>query len=91
MERNIDKPERDRVEVIIYLRNCKINGAVFLPPEGRVSDFINSPVRQFIPITDAKIKSISGDDWFYEVKFLNLNKNEIVTIFPKEAFIKKEE
>lgn len=90
MERDIDKPERDEVEVIIYLRSCKIKGVMFLPPGGRVSDFINSPVRQFIPITDARIESISGEKWSYEVKFLNLNKNEVVTIFPKKAFIKKD-
>jgi len=87
VERDIDKPDRDEVEVIIYLRNCKITGKMFLPPGGRVSDFVNSPVRQFIPVTDAVIDSITDDKWKYSVKFLNLNKNEIVTIFPKEDFI----
>ncbi|MEA2081222.1 MAG: hypothetical protein U9O97_00560 [Elusimicrobiota bacterium] len=87
MERDIDKPERDEISVIIYLRNCKITGKMFLPPGGRVSDFVNSPVRQFVPVTDAEIDSISGEKWSYRVKFLNLNKNEIVTIFPEEAFI----
>ena len=87
MERDIDKPQRDEIDVIIYLRNCKIKGKMFLPPGGRVSDYINSPVRQFIPVTDAEIDSISGDKWSYRVKFLNLNKNTIVTIFPALAFI----
>ncbi len=87
MERDIDKPVRDEIGVIIYLSNCKIKGKMFLPPGGRVSDFVNSPVRQFIPVTDAEIDSISGEKWSYRVKFLNLNKNEIVTIFPEEAFI----
>ena len=90
MEREIDKPERDEIEVIIYLRSCKITGKMFLPPGGRVSDFVNSPVRQFIPVTDAVIDSTSGENWRYSVRFLNLNKNEIVTIFPKEAFISAE-
>ena len=87
MERDIDKPVRDEIGVIIYLSNCKIKGKMFLPPGGRVSDFVNSPVRQFIPVTDAEIDSISGEKWSYRVKFLNLNKNEVVTIFPEEAFI----
>ena len=87
MERDIDKPDRDEIGVIIYLSNCKIKGKMFLPPGGRVSDFVNSPVRQFIPVTDAEIDSIGGEKWSYRVKFLNLNKNEIVTLFPKEAFI----
>ena len=90
MERDIDKPERDEIAVIIYLRSCKITGKMFLPPGGRVSDFVNSPVRQFIPVTDAVIDSTAGENWRYSVKFLNLNKNEIVTIFPKEAFISAE-
>ncbi|MDO9514190.1 MAG: hypothetical protein Q7J59_06255 [Elusimicrobiota bacterium] len=87
MEREIDKPDRDEISVIIYLSNCKIKGKMFVPPGGRVSDFVNSPVRQFIPVTDAEIDSISGAKWSYRVKFLNLNKNEIVTIFPAAAFI----
>jgi predicted YcjX-like family ATPase len=87
MERDIDKPQREKIEAIIYLRSCKIKGTIFLPPGGRLSDFINSPVRQFIPVKDASIESITSDKWSYNVKFLNLNKNEIVTIFPKEAFI----
>jgi predicted YcjX-like family ATPase len=87
MEREIDKPDRDEISVIIYLGNCKIRGRVFVPPGGRVSDFVNAPVRQFIPVTDAEIESISGPKWSYRVRFLNLNKNEIVTIFPEAAFI----
>ena len=89
MDRDIDKPERERIEVVIYLRSCKIKGVLHLPPQGRISDFINAPVRQFIPITDAEIESITEEKWSYKVKFLNLNKNEIVTIFPREAFIEE--
>lgn len=84
-----DSPERinkERHDVIIYLDNCKIRGAVYLPPGSRISDFINAPVKQFIPITDAEISAIKpGEDWKYEVEFLDLNKNFIVTMFPTNA------
>jgi len=84
---DFDKVAREPVEVIIYLEGCKIRGVVHLPPGGRLSDFINAPSRQFIPISDAKVESISSvAEWSYEVDFLNLNKNYIISMFPRTAY-----
>jgi len=84
-----DSPEminKERHDVIIYLDNCKIKGAIYLMPGSRISDFINAPAHQFVPVTDATISSIRvGEEWEYNVEFLNLNKDFIITIFPLSA------
>lgn len=86
MDNSPERINKERHDVIIYLENCKIQGAIYLSPGSRLSDFINAPVRQFIPITDVVLSSIrTGEDWSYEVEFLDLNKNFIVTMFPVNA------
>ena len=86
MDNSPERINKDRHDVIIYLENCKIQGAIYLSSGSRLSDFINAPVRQLIPITDVVISAIkAGEDWSYEVEFLDLNKNFIVTMFPTNA------
>ena len=84
-----DSPEminKERHDVVIYLDNCKIYGAIYLMPGSRISDYINAPAHLFLPVTDATISSIRvGEEWEYNVDFLNLNKNFVITIFPVTA------
>lgn len=69
--------------VLIYLTTCKIFGKVYLDIQERLTDYINDTHRSFLPVTDARIESISPtEDWRYEVPFLNVNKNYIITIIP---------
>ncbi|PKM92798.1 MAG: hypothetical protein CVU80_01430 [Elusimicrobia bacterium HGW-Elusimicrobia-4] len=90
MDHSPERINKERHDVTIYLHDCKIDGAIYLPPGGRLSDFINVPMKQFIPVTNAVISAIkSGEDWKYEVEFLNLNKNSIITIFPISAMKEK--
>lgn len=80
---SFDYVEREPIEVIIYLENCKIKGIVHLPPGGRLSDFLNVASRQFVPVSEAEVESITpGVEWSYKVDFLNLNKNYIISVFP---------
>jgi len=73
---------REPLKVIIYLEHCKILGTIYLDLNSRLSDFINSEI-EFIPVRDAVVESIEGRKWSYKVKFMNLNKNYIVSIFPE--------
>jgi len=81
-----EKVNKERHDVVIYLDNCKIKGAIYLMRGSRISDFINAPAHQFVPVTDATISSIRvGEEWEYNVEFLDLNKNFVITIFPLGA------
>jgi hypothetical protein len=80
------KIDKEKVEVIIYLSNCKIEGTVHIPQGGRLTDFINVPNKNFIPVTDAKITSIDKTNQFaYNVNLVQINKNFIQTLFPRSA------
>lgn len=78
--------DKEKVEVVIYLSNCKIEGTIHIPQGGRLTDFINVPNKSFIPVTNAKITSTDKTNQFtYNVKLLQVNKAFIQTLFPKDS------
>ncbi|MEW6041642.1 MAG: hypothetical protein AB1633_08985 [Elusimicrobiota bacterium] len=74
---------REPVKVIIYMESCRIRGVIYLDLDTRLSDFINTEIN-FLPITDALVESVSDRKWSYRVKFMNVNKNYIQSIFPEK-------
>lgn len=81
---------REPVSVIIYLENCKIQGTIYLSLGGRLSDFVNDPTVKFLPITDAFVEAIvPGQKWSYSTSFMELNKDYVLVVFPKDALKKK--
>ena len=77
---------KEKVDVVIYLSNCRIEGTIHIPQGGRLTDFINVQNKNFIPVTDAKITSTDTPQKFaYNVNLLQVNKDFIQTLFPKDA------
>lgn len=77
------KAKRDRVEVMIYTQNHRVEGEVHTQPGGRLTDFVNSRGDQsFIPVTNAKVYDMSGEKQLFTADFLAVNKNGISMIFP---------
>ena len=70
------------VQVIIQTHNQKITGTVYLSPENRIIDELNSN-GQFLAVTDATILSID-DVKLYESEFLSVNLDQIIWILPVE-------
>jgi hypothetical protein len=68
---------KERREVVIFTRNHKIEGEIYLLMDSRVSDELNVRIREFIPVTNAKIFSLSGDSLMYTADFLSVNKHSI--------------
>ncbi len=75
--------EREKVPVIIYMKDFKIEGNLHIPPGGRLTDFINISNKQFIPVTDAVIYNPKSES-LYNVGLMQVNKNFIQALFPKE-------
>jgi hypothetical protein len=71
------------VEVVIFTHNSRVEGKLHLPSGGRLTDYLALAERKFIPITDAKIFLMPGNQLLYAVPFLSLNKDFIIYIFPK--------
>ncbi|MBI2266814.1 MAG: hypothetical protein HYU64_16905 [Armatimonadetes bacterium] len=68
---------KERKNVIVYTRNHKIEGEMYVLMSARISDELNVRVREFIPITNAKVYTLSGDSLLYSAEFLSVNKHAI--------------
>ena len=77
------KVEQSEIEVVIFMQGSRVEGKLHLPSGGRLTDYLALAERKFIPITDAKIFIMPGNELVYSVPFLSLNKDFVVYIFPK--------
>lgn len=81
-----DRLERNKVKVVTFTTQYRIEGEIHIPIGGRITDFVNITNTDFIAVTQAKIHH-SGqrmdEGSFYESDFLALNKNFVVIILPK--------
>ncbi len=68
---------KERRDVIIFSRNHKIEGEIYLLMDSRISDELNTRVKEFIPVTNAKIYTLNGDSLLYSADFLSVNKHSI--------------
>lgn len=81
------KVEKLASSAIIYTKNFLITGAVHVLPHERLSELLDTTNKIFIPVTDATIYTVSDHRIVGRTKFLSLNKNEIVIIYPKDEDI----
>lgn len=81
------KIEKEKKAIIAYTSYYKIRGKIFMPPGGRLSDFIGGiSQKRFIPVTDAVITDASGGE-ICRTRFLALNTDEIMFILPESELI----
>ena len=70
------------VDVIIHTLLHKITGKIYLVPENRVIDELNSD-SQFLAVTDSQIFSLDGKK-LYTSAFLSVNCDQILWVLPIE-------
>ena len=76
------KIQKEEKAIVAYTRNYKIQGTIFMPPGGRLSDFISGAgQKKFIPVTNAVVTDISGRE-VCRAMFIELNKDEIIFLIP---------
>ncbi|MHB2021333.1 MAG: DUF6812 domain-containing protein [Candidatus Xenobia bacterium] len=68
---------KERREVVIFTRNHKIEGEVYLLLDSRLSDELNVRIREFLPVTNARIFTLNGDSLLYAADFVTINKHSI--------------
>ena len=79
------KVPRDLMDVVIYTHNHRVEGRIHYPPGGRLTDVMNFRVEtMFMAVTHAQIYTVSGEDRLHNVEFLDINRNQITMIFPKQ-------
>lgn len=81
-----EKMSRDKIEVVIFTPQYRIEGKIHVPPGGRITDFVNIAQTNFIAVTSASIyRAIQErEEPLYKKDFLALNKEYIIIISPKE-------
>jgi hypothetical protein len=78
------KVEKLASNAIIYTKSFLITGTVHILPHERLTELLDSTNKTFIPVTDATIYTVADHRIVGRTKFLSLNKNEIVIVYPKD-------
>ena len=78
-----DIVRKDEVPALIQTVTNLIHGHIFLRPENRIKDEMNTSTEQFIAVTQAEVYGANGQ-LLYRSEFLTLNKNHVVWIRPDE-------
>jgi hypothetical protein len=84
------KVPKERREVVIFTRNHKIEGEMYLLMDSRVSDELNVRVKEFLPVTNARIFSLNGDSLLYTTDFITINKHSIDLVLTKPEDIEED-
>ncbi|MFH1784158.1 MAG: hypothetical protein ABH868_04600 [bacterium] len=77
------KVDQDHVHVVIFIQNFIIEGTIHTLMKERLSDFLNVS-RKFIPVTSASIYKLPEKELVDKVKFMDINKDYITAIFPRD-------
>ena len=75
------KIDKEKYQAVIYTSQFKINGTVHLLPEERLTDFLGDQENRFVPVTDATVSQLDGQE-LTSTDFLCLNKDEVTLIIP---------
>jgi uncharacterized protein DUF6812 len=71
--------------IIAETERYRITGFLRLPPDGyrsRLSDYLNSPDRSFLPLTDVELTPLDGTGSVEQHKFLALALTHVVFAVP---------
>ncbi len=78
------KIEKETKRIIAFTSNFKVEGDIHVHIGARLSDYIETLTKSFIPLTRVIIYKIGEDKPIHHTNFLELNKDEVVIISPKE-------
>lgn len=68
---------KDRKEVVIYTRNHRVEGEIYLVADSRISDELNVRAREFIAVTNARVFTLAGDSLLHTADFVTVNKHSV--------------
>jgi hypothetical protein len=67
--------------VVIFTQCHRIEGKIHTPAGARLTDFMNASTAQtFLPVTEARVYPLSGDQPLYTSDFLSVNRNHVTLI-----------
>ena len=72
--------KKEKIITTIRTSSERIGGAVFTLPNTRLLDLLNNQSHQFIPVSEAKVFDEDSGKLLYEVPFMAVNTNHILTM-----------
>ncbi len=72
---------KETVRVVLLTGSYRLEGDVHVVPGGRLLDEINKE-RDFIPLTNASVFEVSGDQPLDTLEFIAVNKSQVVMVAP---------
>lgn len=76
---------KEPVEVIIQTTTHRIHGKLFIRPQERIKEELNQS-EIFLALTDVIVFN-PQNEVLYQVKFMALNREQIVWLFPKAEIV----
>lgn len=88
---NVMKKNKETLGVVIITQMHKIMGDVHLIENTRLSDMLNvdTSKKDFIPVTNARVYSVTDEKPLYTKDFLLVNRQYILTVFVEESSLKQ--
>ena len=72
---------QEKVKIVAFIPNHRIEGTIHMYKEGRLSDFLNSTSKGFIPINNATIYTNQDNKVIGKPRFMGLNRNSIIMLY----------
>lgn len=73
---------KDTVLVMIISQHFVIEGRLHILSGSRLTDALNSKAKDFLALTEAKVRLASDESTLYETPYLAVNRSSIHCIFP---------
>ncbi|MBE0476639.1 MAG: hypothetical protein IBX62_06045 [Coriobacteriia bacterium] len=74
--------EKDKVRVVVITEHYRIEGDMHVLAGSRLTDSLNSKVKEFLAVTDAKLWNARDGELMYETSYIAINRGAIDAIFP---------
>ena len=75
---------KERKQVVLFTRNHKVEGEMYLLADSRISDELNVRARDFVQVINARVYTLTGDNLLYTADFVTVNKHSIDLLLSKE-------
>lgn len=76
--------KKDKVKVVVYVDDWRIEGDLHVLSEGRLTDALNSRSKDFLAVTDAVIYDARTNAVLTRTPFLDVNRAAISVVYTVE-------
>jgi hypothetical protein len=76
--------KNEKIRVVVYTVKFRIEGHLYKIPGSRLTDVLNVKLKDFLALTEAKIRSLDGAAILAEAPYLAVYRDAIIAVHPVE-------